>query len=480
MKDVLSPTAERFSTNANEIATPATASKRFGIISLLAAALAVHLLVILAGADKGLFYPDEFEYIELAKNLAERNEFSYKGHLTSFRPPGFPFIVSLAFRFFGSEALVPARVLQMLFSLATIWIIYRLGRDGWGEKVGFIAAGIFAFYPTLIGFSNILLTEPACIFFVSLTCWAMLRYLQHSHLGWAFVAGAALGISALIRDTLFYAGPLTIFFLFVYNWRKPRAHLWHAAFLTAGFVSAILPWSIRNSLLNGQPTLISSVGGITFYLCNNEKAPLIRSSSLFYEKQIGEEYYYETLLPELDGLSETEKNEIVTRKAFEYMLANPGATLVRMLGRFVDFWGQERLVINHVLAKYYGDITQTGVIIIVAAVFGSYSLIMIGACFGCFFSKLRAFDVFGLLFIAYYTAMHLLVFAHPRYHMPLLPLLILMAARACASRNEITAKLKTWRFAGAAGLAAVFVIIWIVGLFVFDAKYLESFMQRLG
>ena len=480
MKEILSSSAERVLPGVGETAAPVAACKRFSIIAVFVAALAVHLAVIFAGIGRGPFYPDEFEYLELAKNLAERNEFSYKDRLTSFRPPGFPFMVSLPFRLFGSDSFVPARVVQMLFSLATVLIVYRLGRDGWGKKVGLVAAAIFAFYPTFIGFGNILLTEPSCLFFVSLACWAMLRCLQQSHSGWAFAAGAALGISALIRDTLFYAGPLTIIFLVGYNWRKPRAHLWRAAFLAAGFVVAIAPWCIRNTLLNGRPTLISSVGGITFYLCNNEKAPLIRSSSLFYEKQIGEEYYYETLLPELNGLSETAKNEIATRKAFEYMSANPGATLIRMLGRFVDFWGQERLVINHVLSKYYGELPMPGVMTVVAAVFGAYSLVMIGACFGYFFSRLRAFDVFGLLFIGYYTAMHLLVFAHPRYHMPLLPLIILMAARAFAARDEIKAQLKTRRFAGAAALAAVFVVIWLVGLFVFDAKYLESFMQRLS
>lgn len=454
-------------------------SRRRYLIALLGAALVMRLVVLGLGLNSGLFFPDEAEYVELAKNLATHNEFSYKGHLTSFRPPGFPFIMSLAFRLAGGPSLVAARMLQVLFGVATVWVMYRLGKDGWGEQVGRTAATIFAFYPAFIGYSNILLTELSCIFFVSLFCWAMLRCLQQPNWGWAIAAGVALGVCALIRDTLFYAGPIMTVFLGIWGWRARRSFLKPAAVFAGSFILTILPWCARNTVLNGQPTLISAVGGITFYLCNNEKAPLIRSSSLFYEKQIGEEYYYETLLPELNGLSETEKNDVVTRMAFEYMLANPGATTVRMLARFVDFWGQERMIINQVLFKFYGEVPFIGTLLIIAAVFGAYSLVIIGNSFGYFFAKLRAFDIFGLLFIAYYTAMHLLVFAHPRYHMPLLPLLVLMAARAFALRAEIKIDWRNWRFVAASSAAMTFLVSWVIGLFFFDTRYVELLMQYL-
>jgi 4-amino-4-deoxy-L-arabinose transferase-like glycosyltransferase len=480
MAHVVTSFAERPAVSVNE-PTAVKPARRQYLIALLASALVIRLVVLGLGAKQGVYYPDEIEYIELAQNLAVHNEFSYKGQLTSFRPPGFAFILSLTFRLFGEASLIPARLVNILFSLATVGVIYRLGKDGWGERVGLIAAAIFAFYPTLIGYTNILLTETSCIFFVALFCWTLLRCLQQPHWGWAVASGVALGMSALIRDTLFYAGPVVINFLAFYAWRVRRFHFKYVGVLAAGFLLAILPWCVRNSLLNGRPTLISSVGGVTFYVCNNEKAPLIRSSSLFFEKPIGKEehYYYETLLPELNGLSETEKHEMATRKAFEYIVANPGPTFIRMLGRLVDFWGQERLVINHVLSGYYGAVSPAVLLMIIAVVFAGYSLTIFGACFNCFFAKWRALEVIGLLFIAYYTVMHLLVFAHPRYHMPLLPIIVVMAARAFAARAEIMQKWKTWQFAGAAALAAGFVMIWAIGLFVFDAEYVKMLMQRL-
>lgn len=482
MKDLLSPVADSPVERLNTLTATEPPGHRYGIFIILAAALAVRLLVWFAGFDSGLFYPDESEYVELAKNLAAHNEFSYKDHLTSFRPPGFAFLMSVVFRLFDTTSPVPVRAMQMLFSVLTVGVIYLLGRDGWGEKVGLLAAGIFAFYPSFIGFTNMLLTEPSYIFCISLACWAMLRHLRSPHAGWAAGSGVAFGLGALIRDTLFYGGPVTALFLAVHAWRDRRYRWHHVACFVGGFILTILPWSIRNTLLHRQPTLISSVGGITFYICNNEEAPIIRSASMFFEHPIGQDdkYYYETLLPELDGLSETTKQEVATRKAFEYMLANPGVTFLRMLGRFVDFWGQERLVINQVLSGFYGRISLVGTLLIVASVFGVYSLVLISAGFGCFFTRLRAFDVFGLLFIAYYTSMHLLVFAHPRYHLPLLPFLAVMAARAFAARAAIKVDWRNWRFCAASGTAVIFIVSWIVGLFFFDVKYVEALLQRFN
>ena len=455
----------------DESAAPKSASNHRGIFILLSAALAVRLVMFAAAIDKGLYFPDESEYLELAKNLYNGEGFSYKGEPTSFRPPGFPFLIAVAFKLFDTTSPIVVRGLQMLLSLLTVGVIYLVGRDGWGERTGLVAAGIFAFYPTLIGFNNIVLTEPGFLLCVSLACWAMVRHLNNPNTWQVGAAGVALGLGALIRDTLFYSGPVTTLFLIGLAIRERRFRWAHAAMFAGGFLLTILPWCIRNSRLHGEMAMISTVGGITFYLCNNAEAPLIRTPPIFFEKPLHqtEGYYYESLMPELNGLSEPAKQSIVVRKGLEYMLANPGATFLRMLGRLVDFWGQERLVINQILSKYYGDLPMIAMLILMAAIVGVYSMTIIGAVFGYFCARLRPFEVFSLLFIGYYLMMHLMVFAHPRYHIHLLPLLLIPAARAFVARSEIWANRRHWRFAAALSVCGVFVVMWIVGLFIFDA-----------
>jgi len=449
------------------------------LLILLAAALLVRLAVLWAGMDRGLFYPDEREYVELAHNLAADNEFSYKGQPTSFRPPGFAFIMSAVFRLSGTTAPAPVRVVQIFFSLATVVVVYLLGRDGWGEQVGLIAAGIWAFYPTVLGFNNILLTEPSCLFFVSLAGWMLLRHLQKPHAGWAFGAGLALGFGTLIRDTLFYGGLMTMLFLIGLRWWDRRSPWRQAAAFAGGLLLVLSPWIIRNTLLQGQLTMISTVGGINLYLCNSDETPLIRPGYIFITRaaQGGDGYYYDQLFPEMRDASETAKQNLAMRKGLAYMVANPGITALRSLNRFVDFWGQERLVINQLLSKYYGEMPRFAVLAMILAIFASYSLVVIAANFGYWFGKLTAFDIWGLLFIAFYTGMHTLVLGHPRYHLPLLPLLSIMAARAFLSRAEIFADWRSWRFAGALSVTAIFIAMWTIGLLYFDMDKINLLMD---
>jgi 4-amino-4-deoxy-L-arabinose transferase-like glycosyltransferase len=479
MGKMISPLVENPPASVNALSEREATRHRHGIVFILAAALVIRLSVFVIGLDKGLFYPDEFEYVELAKNLAEGHGFSYKGQLTSFRPPGYAFLISAMFRLFDTTSPIPVRALQILFSVITVYVVYRLGRDGWGERLGLWAAGIFAFYPSLIGFNNMLLTEPSFMLCVSLACWTMMRYLQAPHVGWIVGMGVSLGLGALIRDTLFYAAPITTAFLLIHAFKNRRYPLRHVAAFVGGFAIVILPWIVRNTQLQGQFTLISTVGGINLYMCNNEETPMIHTGYVFFEWAVfqKEGYYYDHLFPELAGTSEAVKQSVAMRKSLEYMWNNPGTTALRTLSRLVDFWGQERLVINQVMASYYGNVSGITIFAMILAVFASYSAVAVSAGFGYFFTRLRAFDIWGLLFIAYYTGMHALVQGHPRYHIPLLPFLAVMAARAFLIRNEIYANRRSWRFVGAMSVMVIFVIMWIIGIFYFDADKVEMIMQ---
>jgi len=481
MKEVLSPVVDPPAARINAKALPDPPGSRYGIVFLLAAALLIRLLFFFAGIERGLFYPDETEYVELAKNLALHNEFLYKDHLTSFRPPGFAFLMSVVFRLFDTTSPVPVRAMQMLFSVLTVGVIYLLGRDGWGEKVGLIAAGIFAFYPSFIGLTNMLLTEPCYIFCISLSCWAMVRHLRNPHAGWAAGSGVALGLGTLIRDTLFYGGPVTTLFLLVHAWRDRRYHWHHIAAFAGGFVIVIAPWSIRNTLLHGQFTMISTVGGINLYLCNTHESPMIHTGYIFIERAIQghDGYYYDSLFPELKGASETAKQNLAMQKGLAYMLEYPWTTFLRSLSRLVDFWGQERLVINQVMAGYYGEVSPFVLLGVIVAVLASFSGVIVASSFGYCFTKLRAFDIFGLVFIAYYTGMHALVLGHPRYHLPLLPFLAIVAARAYVARAEIRANWRSRRSVVAMSIIGVFVIMWIIGIFFFDPDKVQMLVQWL-
>jgi len=65
---------------------------------------------------------------------------------------------------------------------------------------------------------------------------------------------------------------------------------------------------------------------------------------------------------------------------------------------------------------------------------------MLLACLGIFRAppKDRRIHVFFLLLVLFISGLHTLTFGHSRYHLPLLPLLILYAASAFAQRSWLS------------------------------------------
>jgi 4-amino-4-deoxy-L-arabinose transferase-like glycosyltransferase len=445
--------------------------KFFNIWTILLFALMIRGALFVVSFDKGMYFPDEYEYMKLAKNLANGEGFSYNGHSTSFRPPGWPFLISLTFRLFHTNSPIPPRIMQILFGLITVFVMYRVGRDGWGEQVGLIAAAIFAVYPSLIGYSNLLLSEISFILIMSLACWAILRYYNNPNWIWSTAIGFILGLGALIRDSLLPIVFIVGFILIVYIIIIKRYRIKHVMICIFTLLITICPWIIRNSLLQGRFTMISTIGPMNLYLSNCEKTPMIHTSHVFidYYNLKSDSYYYDMLFPELDGKSEAEKSNIAFRKGLEFIVAHPGQTIIRFFGRFVDFWGQERMIINQILNKYYGKMPVIVSLVFILFIFGGYSSVIISSIYGYFLTRLRDFDIVGLMFMGCYTITHVLVGAHPRYHMPLLPFLVIMSSRAIIARKDIWKRKKSRHFIYATTLSILFIMMWIVSIVLFDS-----------
>jgi 4-amino-4-deoxy-L-arabinose transferase-like glycosyltransferase len=444
----------------------------FNIWTILLCALMLRGALFVVSLNRGMYFPDEYEYMELAKNLANGDGFSYNGQSTSFRPPGWPFLISLTFRLFHSNSPNPPRILQLLFGLMTVFIMYRVGRKGWGEQVGLISAFIFAFYPSLIGYGNLLLSEISFILCVSLACWAVLGYYQNPNWVRAAVIGFILGLGALVRDSLLTIVLFVAFILIVYILITKRHRLKHVAICILTLFVAISPWIIRNSLLQGRVTMISTIGPMNLYLSNYEKTPTVRVSQVFIEHYNlkSDNYYYDMLFPELKGKNEAEKSNIAFRKGIEFIVAHPGITLLRSFGRFVDFWGQERMVINQILNKYYGKMPVTVSLVFILFIFAGYSSVIIGSIYGYFLTRLRDFDIVGLMFIGCYMITHVLVGGgHPRYHLPLLPFLAIISSRAIVERKDLYKKKKSRRFVSATVISILFILMWIGSIVLFDS-----------
>ncbi len=109
-------------------------------------------------------------------------------------------------------------------------------------------------------------------------------------------------------------------------------------------------------------------------------------------------------------------------------------------------------------------------------IFGSYAAALFLGIFGFFLAPLpgRRSQVFLLLVIAYICGLHTLVFAHSRYHLPVMPLVLVFTAQAIAAQPALWRLWRRGTFWVAAALCAFIVCGWVWGLMAGDLAKLRE------
>ena len=77
------------------------------------------------------------------------------------------------------------------------------------------------------------------------------------------------------------------------------------------------------------------------------------------------------------------------------------------------------------------------------------------------------------------TAMHTIVFGHSRYHLPLMPFLLLYAAAAVRARSWTELAVPGWRRIGVLLTVAVLVTGWTRQVLLVDADRLRALFEVL-
>ncbi len=225
----------------------------------------------------------------------------------------------------------------------------------------------------------------------------------------------------------------------------------------------IAPWSIRNTRLQGVFTVVDTMGGINLRCGNYEYTPHYRMWDAI--SLTGEENWSYELRREHSDVStwtEGQKDQWAQRKAVAFIRANPLLTLQRSLIRFADFWGPERVFLGGLRQRLYAPPVWFAVLA-GAAILVSHLVVMLLAFLGVFLAAPRdgRAHAFLLLIVLFVCGIHTLVFGHPRYQLPLVPILILYAASATSTR--CWRRLREGFSTAAAPLAAlaILLIVWV-------------------
>ncbi len=443
-------------------ASPATASRALGLI--LVAGLAVRLGLWLWFAPLAPHIVDEQEYNRLAHNLLAHGEFAYEpGRPTSLRPPLYPLLVAGVYAVAGVDNFQAVRLVQVLLSLATVWLVYRLGREAFSERVGLWAATLIAFYPTLLGMNNLILTETLFTLLLTAACYAVVRYYRQEKVGYLALAGLLLGLAALTRSIVWLSPPLLAGYVLLTARCSLARRALGAGVMVLAFAATVAPWSVRNTLLQGTFVTIDTMGGRNFLMGNYAYTPLYRSwDAISLEED--KAWYHEVMdrYPQELRTTQGKIDKLALKEGLAYVREHPGQTALRDVIKFFDFWGLERELIAGLPRGYFGHVPSPAALVLGVVILVSYPAALFLGIFGVLFRPAADRRLHWLLLavIAFVCALHTLVFGHSRYHLPLVPLLLLYAAAVCVDWGSVWQQRRTGLFRLAGALCLLFVAGW--------------------
>jgi 4-amino-4-deoxy-L-arabinose transferase-like glycosyltransferase len=292
-----------------------------------------------------LLNADAEDYQGLATRLVTTGAYSNAGgQLISLRPPLYPALVAVTYQFAGIQNDGAVRAVQALVSLLTVLLVYRIGILVYSRRIALWAAGINCFYPAVLAYSNVLLSETWFTFFAIAFAWLVLEAIHREKLALLLAAGLALGLAALTRSIMLLFVPFLAMYLF---WAWPGAWSRRAvAAISPVFVFALVisPWAIRNTRLQETLTIIDVMGGRNAMMGNYEYTPTERSWATISDVG-GERAWHNVLNQKWVGPRAGTQGQLDKRAlahAIGYVLANPGITLKRDMVKFFNFWQLER------------------------------------------------------------------------------------------------------------------------------------------
>lgn len=416
---------------------------------ILGATLALAVLLRLAAAvylgDTVQVLPgtaDQLSYHTLALRLLDGYGFSFGEPwwpVTAANAPTahwsylYTFYVALVYLLFGPHPLAARLIQAVLVGLLQPYLAFWLGRRVFSVTVGLFAAALTAIYPYFIYYAATLMTEPFYItaILAALSFAMLLRQALQADAGWmnrqtmsySLALGLALSVTILLRQLFLLFIPVIFFWIWMANSWRITWRLAASALISGGLVIlVVLPFTVYNYQRFDRFVLLNTNAGFAFFWGNH---PIYGTHFIpILPPEMGS--YLDLIPKELRHLDEAALDQALLGEALKFIQQDPGRYALLSLSRipaFFMFWpSKDSDLISNV------------------ARFGGFGLLLPFILYGlarAFIPKppvqrfsLRLESNLLLLFILFYTVLHLLSWALVRYRLPVDAVFMLYAGLA--------------------------------------------------
>lgn len=362
------------------------------------------------------------------------------GAPSSVIPPLYPLFLAGVYRLAGQGNYLAVRLLQALLGALAALAAYGAARCCFrGDRLVPLLAGLVtAVYPYLVYYSGLLAGENLYIPLLLATVWSLTCLVAGSGAALpgtgdrpvfvpgpfllASLVGLLAGLTFLTRSSILLFLPLAA--LLMLHALGPRRGAVAVLFCGLAFTLAVSPWVVRNYRVHGEFVLMPTKGGLNLWMRNHPDVvrPEFIGAGLGFPDELAARLEKTELLeyPDLEGLSEVERNRLITGRALTFIRANPTYFSALCLRRFA--W----------LMSVTGSRSRGAPY--VAAGLLSYGLVLPFFAAGAYLAWRRRVTaaLVPVSVIVYTVALHTLFHGGIRYRLPVDPLMGVLAAYAAA------------------------------------------------
>ena len=225
--------------------------------------------------------------------------------------------------------------------------------------------------------------------------------------GAALASGLLWGLAVLTRETVLYFVPVAAVWL---AWRR-RGGARRAAWLVAAAALVVVPWTVRNWRVFDAFVPVSTSGALNLWQGNTRIS----------RQQVYEEYWaVRGRIP---------KYELARRRALEAVLdRQPLWILEKLRDEMPAFWAAHAQPVVHLERGAYGPVARPRAIAAVAVVLLPYLLALVLFVPGIARLPHGRAPLLVLAFLAFYVLLHVAAHGYPRYRLPAMPAVFLVAA----------------------------------------------------
>lgn len=343
-----------------------------------------------------------------------------------FRAPFYAYFVGTVYALAGPIYSVPILIQHVIGALSCS-LIFAFTETWFDRRTALTAATVSVFYWVFVYFENELLLDSLLVPMSVALIWLLMRAAKRPARSTLFQAGLVLGLAVITRPNFLAFMPFIMIWMWLVYSKKTAPTIRRFSMLTLGTALVILPVALHNTLAGGEFVLVSSQGGVNFYIGNNSQtngtSPIIPELGVDWTLQECEQLARDESGTTNREMTHTAVSSHFYGKAVRYITGHPLDWVKLTLKKTALFWNAHEIQNNRNLyfLRKYASITH-----ILPPLFWLVSpLSLVGLLL--IFRYKRNYHIIGMFVIVYMMTV-VLFFVNARFRLPVLPFLIILSS----------------------------------------------------